>query len=49
MQQNIATFVLTQKQKQLLMKMTWMMYSNQSIAQLYQTRKNLLEKLRLDF
>ena len=37
MQQNIARFIRTQKQKQLLMRIIMMMYSNQSIVRLYQT------------
>ena len=45
MQQNIRPFILTQKQKQLLMKMTLMMYLNQSTLPLYQTYKNNMEKL----
>ena len=39
----MTLFVLTQKQKQLLMKLTLMMYLNQSM-QLYQTCKNLQQK-----
>ena len=39
--QYIAPFIWTQKQKQLLMKVTLMMHFNQSIALLYQTYKNL--------
>ena len=37
--------MLTQNQKQLLMKRTLIMYLNQSIVRLYQTYKNLLEKV----
>ena len=44
MQQNIARFIRTQKQKQLLMRIIMMMYSNQSIARLYQT---YIENLRV--
>ena len=36
MQQNIAPFILTQKQKQLLMKEILMIYLNQLMLQLYQ-------------
>ena len=38
------TFIDTQKQKQLLMKKTLMMYLNQSILQLYQAYKKSLGK-----
>ena len=39
--QNMALFIYTQRQKQLLIKMTLMIYLNQSIIlQLYQTYKN---------
>ena len=44
MQQNIARFIRTQKQKQLLMRIITMMYSNQSIVRLYQT---YIENLRV--
>ena len=44
MQQNIARFIRTQKQKQLLMRIIMMMYSNQSIVRLYQT---YIENLRV--
>ena len=37
----IAPFFQTQKQKQLLMKVTLMMYLNQSTLLLYKTYKNL--------
>ena len=37
----IAPFIQTQKQKQLLMKVTLMMYLNQSTLLLYKTYKNL--------
>ena len=46
MQQNIAPFILTQQQKQLLMKVILMMYLNQSIGRLYQTSKDMLEKVQ---
>ena len=39
--QNLTPFILTQKQKQLLMKVTLMMYLNQRIVLSYQTYKNL--------
>ena len=42
--QNIALFIQTQKQTQLLMKVTLMMYLNQTIPLLYQTCENLYEK-----
>ena len=45
MKQNIAPFIHSQKLKQLLMTMILMMYLNQSIAQLYQAYKNVLEKV----
>ena len=35
--QNIAPFIQTQKQKQLLMKVILIMHLNQSFVQLYQT------------
>ena len=41
MKNYIAPFIRTHKQKQLLMKVTLMMYLNQSIVVLYQTYKNL--------
>ena len=46
MLQNIPLFILTQKQKQLLIKATLMMYLNQFILQLYQTYKNTLETIQ---
>ena len=49
MQQYIPQFVLTGKQKLLLMRVTLMMYLNQLILRLYQTYKNILEKLRAGF
>ena len=36
----MTSFIHTQKQKQLLMKVTLIMYLNQSILQLYQIFKN---------
>ena len=44
MQQNIARFIRTQNQKQLLMRIIMMMYSNQSIVRLYQA---YIENLRV--
>ena len=44
--QNITLFIHTQKQKQLLLKMTFIMYLNQSILKLYQIQKNLQEKVQ---
>ena len=41
---NIAPFIRTQKQKKLLMKVTLIMYVNQSILQLYQRLKKSLGK-----
>ena len=46
MQQNIESFLLTQNQIQLLMKVTLMMYLNQSIVRLYQSYENLSEKVQ---
>ena len=43
--QKIAPFILSQRQKQLLMRVILMMYLNQSLARLYQTRKNHLVKV----
>ena len=48
MQQNTRPFILTQKQKQLLMKATLMTYLNQSILRLYQTYKNILEMVQTE-
>ena len=45
MQQNIQAFIQTQKKKQLLMKAILMLHLNQSILQLSQTYKNMLEKV----
>ena len=42
----MTLFILTQKQKQLSMKVVLMIYLNQSITQLYQTYKNLQEKVQ---
>ena len=44
--QNITPFFLTLKKKQLLMKVILMMSLNQSIILLYQTYKNLFEKVK---
>ena len=45
--QNMTHFINTQKQKQLLMKVTLLiMYLNQSILQLYQTYENFYEKVQ---
>ena len=44
--QNMTLFIHTQKQKQLLMKVTLMMYLNQSILRLYQTFKHFQEKVQ---
>ena len=41
MKHYIESFIGTHKQKQLLMKVTLMIYFNQSIVLLYQTYKNL--------
>lgn len=45
MQQNIGSFILTQRDKQLLMRVILTMNLNQSIVPLYQTSKTLLEKV----
>ena len=42
----MALFIHTQKQKRLSMKGILMMCLNQSIHQLYQTYKNLYEKVQ---
>ena len=47
MKQNIARFIQTQKQKQLLTKVTLTMYLNQSIVLLYQIYKNHSEKIQI--
>ena len=39
--------ILTRKQKQLLIRVIKIMYLNQSILQLYQTYKNILQKARV--
>ena len=44
--QYITPFTLTQRQKQLLMKVILMMYLNQLILQFYQTHKDLSEWLK---
>ena len=46
MKQNIRPFILTQKQKQSIMKAALMMHLNQFTIRLYQTYKNILEKVR---
>ena len=46
-QQNTPPFILTQKQKQLLMRVTLLMYLNQSIPRLYQTYQTFLEKVQV--
>ena len=43
-QQNIALFISTENQKELLLKAILMMYLNQSIERLYQTYKNIFGK-----
>ena len=43
----IASFIRTQKQKQLLMKMTLMVYLNQSILLLHQAYKNLTVSVQI--
>ena len=48
MQQNIPRFILNERQKRLLMRVTLMMYLNQSILRLYQTYKNISEKVRAE-
>ena len=45
--QNITLFIRPQRLKQLLMRVKLMMHLNQSITQLYQIYKNLLEQVRL--
>ena len=45
--QNIAPFIQTQKQKHLLMKVTLMMYLNQSIVLLYQACRSLEQKVQV--
>ena len=46
MQNNIAPLIQTQKLNQLLIKMTLMMYLNQSLLRLYQIYKNLLQNVQ---
>ena len=46
MKQNIRPFILTQKQKRSIMKAALMRYLNQFTIRLYQTYKNILEKVR---
>ena len=48
MQQNISPFILTRRKKRLLMKVTLMMYLNQSILQFYETCKKTLEKVQVE-
>ena len=43
-----SIFIWTQKQKQLLIKTILMMYSNQSIVILYETWKNLQDKVPVE-
>ena len=45
MQQNIAPFILTQRDKQLLMRVILTINLNQSVVKLSQTFKNLLKKV----
>ena len=47
--ESMTLFIHSQKQKQLLMKVTLMMYLNQSTLQLYQTYKIFRKRLRLDY
>ena len=47
MKQNIAFFIRTQKQNQLLMKVTLIMYLDQFVAQLYEMYKNLSQKVQV--
>ena len=46
MKQNILFFILTQKQKQLLMKVILMTYLNK--VRLYQTPKNIMENVPVE-
>ena len=46
-ERNIAPFICPQRFKQLLMRVTLMIYSNQSIVRLYQTNKNHLERVQV--
>ena len=45
MQQNISLFILTQKEKRLLMRVVLMIYLNQYILQLYQPYKSILKNI----
>ena len=45
----IAPFIRTQKQKKLSMKVTLIMYLNQSIVILYQGYKSLKDKVKVPF
>ena len=47
-EQNMTHFINTQKQKQLLMKVTLMMYLNQFMLQLYKKCKNVQEKVKVN-
>ena len=47
--QNMIPFIRTQKQKQVLIKVTMIMYLNRSILQLYQIYKSLWKRCRLDY
>ena len=47
MKQNIAFFIRTQKQNQLLMKVTLIMYLDQFVVQLYEMYKNLSQKVQV--
>ena len=47
MKHYIESFIGTHKQKQLLMKVTLIIYFNQSIVLLYQTYKNLQDKVQV--
>ena len=45
--QNRAPFIRSEMLKKLLRRVILMMYLNQSIVQLHQTYKNILEKVRV--
>ena len=45
--QYLSPFIWTQEQKQLLAKVTMMMYLNQSIVLLYQTHTKIKEKIQV--
>ena len=47
MEQNMPLFIPTQKQKQILMKVTAKIYFNQSIRQLYEIYKYILENVQV--